>query len=109
MWVTIAYNRPERMNAINGQMREALNAAWLRFRDDEDAWVAILTGSGRAFCAGADIREGGGPPGRLPARIGKSRRLIHLRVVSNSSNQRLLPLMARVWDMRSRRCHFATS
>jgi (E)-benzylidenesuccinyl-CoA hydratase len=57
--VTITYHRPERMNAINGQMREELNAAWLRFRDDMDAWVAILTGAGRAFCAGADIREGG--------------------------------------------------
>lgn len=57
--VTITYHRPERRNAINGQMREELNAAWLRFRDDEDAWVAILTGAGRAFCAGADIREGG--------------------------------------------------
>ena len=57
--VTITYHRPERRNAINGQMREELNAAWLRFRDDEDAWVAILTGSGQAFCAGADIKEGG--------------------------------------------------
>ncbi|GIX48794.1 MAG: putative enoyl-CoA hydratase/isomerase [Candidatus Tectimicrobiota bacterium] len=57
--VTITYNRPERMNAINGQMRAELNAAWLRFRDDNDAWVAILTGAGKAFCAGADIREGG--------------------------------------------------
>src|SRR4249920_2814888 len=57
--VTITYHRPERMNAINGQMRDELNAAWLRFRDDTDAWVAILTGAGRAFCAGADIREGG--------------------------------------------------
>jgi enoyl-CoA hydratase/carnithine racemase len=57
--VTITYHRPERMNAINGQMREELNAAWLRFRDDTDAWVAILTGAGRAFCAGADTREGG--------------------------------------------------
>jgi enoyl-CoA hydratase/carnithine racemase len=57
--VTISYHRPDRMNAINGQMREELNAAWLRFRDDEEAWVAILTGTGRAFCAGADVREGG--------------------------------------------------
>ena len=57
--VTITYNRPERLNAINGQMREELNAAWLRFRDDTDAWVAIVTGAGRAFCAGADIKEGG--------------------------------------------------
>ncbi len=57
--VTITYNRPARMNAINGAMREALNTAWLRFRDDEEAWVAILTGTGRAFCAGADVRDGG--------------------------------------------------
>jgi enoyl-CoA hydratase/carnithine racemase len=57
--VTITYHRPERRNAINGQMRDELNAAWLRFRDDEDAWVAILTGTGPVFCAGADIREGG--------------------------------------------------
>lgn len=57
--VTITYNRPERMNAINGQMRNEINAAWLRFRDDEEAWVAILTGTGRAFCAGADVRDGG--------------------------------------------------
>jgi len=57
--VTITYHRPEQRNAINGQMRSELNAAWLRFRDDEDAWVAILTGTGRVFCAGADIKEGG--------------------------------------------------
>jgi E-phenylitaconyl-CoA hydratase len=57
--VTITYNRPERRNAINGQMRDELNAAWLRFRDVEDAWVAILTGTGPVFCAGADIRDGG--------------------------------------------------
>ncbi len=57
--VTITYHRPERLNAINGEMREDLNAAWLRFRDDEDAWVAILTGAGRAFSSGADIRDGG--------------------------------------------------
>ena len=56
--VTITYHRPERMNAINGQMREELNAAWLRFRDDTDAWVAILTGAGeKAFCAGADLKK----------------------------------------------------
>src|SRR6266540_3148139 len=61
--VTITHNRPERRNAINGEMREALNAAWLRFRDDPDAWVAIVTGAGDAYCAGADLKDGMGAVG----------------------------------------------
>jgi E-phenylitaconyl-CoA hydratase len=56
---TITYNRPEALNAINAQLRADLNAAWVRFRDDEEAWVAIVTGAGRAFSAGADLRGGG--------------------------------------------------
>jgi len=56
---TITYNRPEALNAIDGPMRAGLNAAFARFRDEEEAWVAIVTGAGRAFCAGADIRSGG--------------------------------------------------
>ncbi len=56
---TITYNRPERLNAINGPMREALNEAWHRFLADDEAWVAIVTGAGRAFCSGADTRDGG--------------------------------------------------
>ena len=64
--VTITYNRPEVMNAINGEMRRGLNDAFARFRDDEDAWVAIVTGAGRAFCAGADLRDGPGATGEFP-------------------------------------------
>jgi enoyl-CoA hydratase/carnithine racemase len=56
---TITYNRPEALNAINGELRADLNAAWVRFRDDEEAWVGIVTGAGRAFSAGADLRQGG--------------------------------------------------
>ena len=63
--VTITYNRPHRKNAINGDMREGLNEAWLRFRDDEDAWVAIMTGAGDAFSAGQDL----GPPTGLPCQV----------------------------------------
>jgi enoyl-CoA hydratase/carnithine racemase len=62
---TITYNRPERLNAIDGAMRQALNAAFSRFRDEEDAWVAIVTGAGRAFCAGADLRGEGDPTGEF--------------------------------------------
>ena len=56
---TITYNRPDTLNAINAEMRQSLNDAFSRFRDDEEAWVAIVTGAGRAFCAGGDMREGG--------------------------------------------------
>jgi E-phenylitaconyl-CoA hydratase len=64
--VTITYNRPHKLNAINGPLREALNGAWERFRDDEDAWVAIVTGAGRAFCVGADLHDGAGAAGTWP-------------------------------------------
>lgn len=60
---TITYNRPDALNAINGELRDDLNAAWLQFRDDDDAWVAIVTGAGRAFCTGADMRDGAGAVG----------------------------------------------
>ena len=63
---TITYNRPDVLNAINGEMRRDLNAAFARFRDEEDAWVAIVTGAGRAFCAGADLKGDGNPAGEFP-------------------------------------------
>ncbi len=62
---TITYNRPESLNAINGEMRRDLNQAFARFRDEEEAWVAIVTGAGRAFCAGADVRGGAGSAGEF--------------------------------------------
>jgi enoyl-CoA hydratase/carnithine racemase len=62
---TITYNRPDRLNAINGAMRRDLNDAFARFRDEEDAWVAIVTGEGRAFCAGADMSDGAGAAGEF--------------------------------------------
>jgi E-phenylitaconyl-CoA hydratase len=60
---TITYNRPEAMNAVNGELRADLNAAWATFRDDDEAWVGIVTGAGRAFCAGADLKDPGGSVG----------------------------------------------
>jgi E-phenylitaconyl-CoA hydratase len=62
---TITYNRPDALNAINREMRRDLNDAFTRFRDDEDAWVGIVTGAGRAFCVGADLRDGAGSAGEF--------------------------------------------
>ncbi len=54
---TITLNRPEALNAINRQFRSDLNEAIQRFDQDEEAWVGIVTGAGRAFCAGRDLKE----------------------------------------------------
>ena len=60
---TITYNRPEALNAIDRAVRTDLNAAFARLRDEQDAWVAIVTGAGRAFCTGADIADVAGAAG----------------------------------------------
>lgn len=52
--VTITLERPAKLNAIDTEMLQALAAAWQRYEADDEAWLAILTGRGRAFCAGAD-------------------------------------------------------
>lgn len=51
----ITLNNPEKRNAINKGMFLDLLSICERYNDDEDAWVAILSGKGKAFCAGADL------------------------------------------------------
>ncbi len=53
----ITLNRPESLNAFNADMGRELRGAWLDFRADPDVWVAIVTGNGRAFSSGADVKE----------------------------------------------------
>lgn len=56
--VYITINRPEKMNAVSAEVAKGLSQAWVEFRDDRDAWTAILSGAGeKAFCAGGDLRE----------------------------------------------------
>ncbi len=55
--VTITLNRPDALNAINRQLRRELGEAITRFDQDPDPRVAIITGAGRAFCAGRDLKE----------------------------------------------------
>ena len=53
----ITLNRPEALNALNADIHRELHEAMVDFRDNDDLWVAILTGTGdRAFSAGADIK-----------------------------------------------------
>lgn len=53
-WITL--NRPEVKNAIDLDVHHRLREIWTDFRDDDGLRVAILTGTGDAFCAGADLR-----------------------------------------------------
>lgn len=57
--LTITLNRPERLNAFNGTMREEIIAALDDADADDDVKAIIFTGSGRGFCAGADLGGGG--------------------------------------------------
>src|SRR5436190_8679480 len=56
--VTLTYNRPDQHNAVNRKMNAELHHAWQRFRDDEDAFVLVITGAGETtFCAGWDLQD----------------------------------------------------
>ena len=54
--VVVTIDRPEARNALDMYHFRDLAAAWRRFRDDDDAWVALVTGGGDAFMAGADLK-----------------------------------------------------
>ena len=56
---TVTLNRPEKMNAFTAQMRDDLVAAFDHTDADDAVRVVIVTGAGRAFCAGADLSGGG--------------------------------------------------
>lgn len=54
---TITLNRPDRLNAINDEMPGEIRRAVEEANRDEDVHVIVLTGEGRAFCAGYDLKE----------------------------------------------------
>ena len=54
---TITLNRPEVLNAINMKMHHEILEAFVNAERDRDVRVVVLTGKGRAFCAGADLKE----------------------------------------------------
>ena len=82
----VAIDRPERRNAVDGATAAALLDAFVTFDADDDASVAILTGTGGTFCAGADLKaladgdrrpvaeEGPGPMG--PTRLALSKPVV---------------------------------
>jgi methylglutaconyl-CoA hydratase len=76
---TITLNRPERRNAISGEMIEDLLAALAHAEADHSVRVVILTGAGKAFCAGMDLESLQSIAGQSPAEnLGDSRQMARL-------------------------------
>ncbi len=68
---TVTLNRPDALNAVTSRMHHELENVWLDLGSDRDVNAILLTGAGRAFCAGADLRgvaeltSGKSKPGRF--------------------------------------------
>lgn len=63
-WITM--NEPETLNSWTPTIRDGMAAAFAEFRDDPEAWVAVLHGNGRAFSSGGNTRAMGGAPSEPP-------------------------------------------
>ncbi len=61
---TVTLNRPEKLNSLNRELRSSFCRTMQQFRDNPEVKVVIITGAGRAFCAGLDLRELGTDSGR---------------------------------------------
>ncbi|MCZ6875606.1 MAG: enoyl-CoA hydratase/isomerase family protein [bacterium] len=55
--MVVRLNRPDRLNALGQELRAGMAQAWCEFRDRDELEVAVFTGTGRAFCAGEDMKE----------------------------------------------------
>src|SRR5579862_9669536 len=55
---TVTLNRPDALNAVTSRMHHELENVWLDLASDRDVNAILLTGAGRAFCVGADLRGG---------------------------------------------------
>jgi enoyl-CoA hydratase/carnithine racemase len=54
---TVTFDRPDRLNALSPEMIRELREAYANAEADDDVWITIVTGNGRAFCTGADVTE----------------------------------------------------
>ena len=80
----ITLNRPDKRNALSGEMIAALGAAYAACDTDPDVRVVVLTGAGTAFCAGADLSPGKSPFG----------------AVADPDSFRSSPVQPRAWEVR---------
>jgi 2-(1,2-epoxy-1,2-dihydrophenyl)acetyl-CoA isomerase len=77
---TLTLNRPDALNALDARLKADLLSAVRRLREDRTVRVVVLTGAGRAFCAGQDLRETATADGGAPA-FGRLLRETYNRIV----------------------------
>lgn len=68
---TLTLNRPDQLNALSAELLHALGDEVEKLHTDRDIGVVILTGAGRAFCAGLDLKEMGSSEGRKKRQAGR--------------------------------------
>lgn len=93
----IRLNRPDKLNALNGEVRDLLTEAFTQLRDDIDVRVVVLEGAGRAFSAGADLSASGFGGGEPPSWAERRH--------NSGAWQRLLDLMESVPQVTVARLH----
>lgn len=76
---TLTLNRPDKLNAFNSELIDAMVTELERIRFDPTVRVVIITGAGRGFCSGADL-TGMGKPARAPENVGKVQQSRYLLV-----------------------------
>src|SRR5438270_8824169 len=74
---TLTLDRPDALNALSLELVRALHAAVVAAADDAEVRCIVLTGSGRAFCAGGDIKDFGANASRIGAHVRELSRLMH--------------------------------
>jgi 2-(1,2-epoxy-1,2-dihydrophenyl)acetyl-CoA isomerase len=67
----LTLNRPDALNALNGALIRDMREAVATVASDRSARALVLTGEGRAFCAGADLRPEGEPPAQAAGAVGE--------------------------------------
>jgi enoyl-CoA hydratase len=53
---TVTFNRPEALNAVNSELHDELERIWIDLANDEEVYAILLTGAGKAFSAGGDVK-----------------------------------------------------
>ena len=98
----LTLNRPDRLNAFTPQMGAALITRFRELDEDDSVRVIVVTGAGRAFCAGADLGGGKRPsreskPVMTPTRCCRARRERATSSPGRSASRSLRPSTERPW------------